>query len=189
MLKDVFGFAEGPEKATNDLGYKSTLTRNKGDAVLNKAEAIADARNKIDHIHWHVPYYTLSIPQQGILSEQILRKRPTEIRYIEQSVFMKEVNTKNLWNYELGSQKSMNVPICIIIGFQRPKRQDTQNLNNDTFCRLPVTSAQCIIAAEKYPDGSILLSFDDDDYSQSYRQIEEVFRAVTKDDILKFLEL
>ena len=44
---------------------------------------------------------------------------PTELRYVERSAFMTEVNTQNLWNFELGSQESMNVPIWNIIGFQK----------------------------------------------------------------------
>ena len=56
MLKDVFGFAEHQEKATFGLGYKLTLTRNKDDAVIDKAGGIADAKIRIDHIHWYVPH-------------------------------------------------------------------------------------------------------------------------------------
>ena len=117
MLKDVFSFAEHREKSTNDLGSEKTPTRNKDESVLDKAAGIADARNKIDQIHWYVLHYTASIPQQGILSEQILRKIPTEIRYFERSVFMKEVDNQNLWNFEVGSQESMNVPIWTFIRF------------------------------------------------------------------------
>ena len=185
MLKDVFGFAEHQEIATYGLGYKLTLTRNKDDAVIDKANAIADVRIRIDHIHWFVPHYTPSIQQQSTLSKQLLSKTPTELRYVERSVFMKEVNNQNLWNFELGSHENMNVPIWIFIGFQQRDRQDSQNLNNDTFCRLPVVSAQCIIGTEKYPDAGILLNYDDDDYSQGYHQIKEAFRALTKDDILQ----
>ena len=50
MLKDVFGFAEHQEETTYSLCFKITLTRNKCNAVLNKAEAMADAGNKSDHI-------------------------------------------------------------------------------------------------------------------------------------------
>ena len=164
MLKDVFGFAEHREKSTYDLGYKLTLIRNKNDAVVDKAAGIADARNKIDHIQWYVPHYTPSIQQQGILSRQILSKTPTELRYVERSVFMKEVNNQNLWNFELGSQESLNVPIWIIKAVHKRALQDSQNLNNDTFCRSPVTSDHCIIGTEKYPDAGILLNYDDDDY-------------------------
>ena len=64
LLNDVFGFAECQEKATYGLGYKLTLTRNKDDAVIDKAGGIADARIRIDHIHWYVPHYTPSIQQQ-----------------------------------------------------------------------------------------------------------------------------
>ena len=111
MLKDVFGFAEHQEKATYGLGYKLTLTRNKDDAVIDKAGGIADARNRIDHIHWYVPHYTPSIQQQSIMSKQILNKTPTELRYVERSVFVKQVNNQNVWNFEFGSQENVNVPI------------------------------------------------------------------------------
>ena len=98
---------------------------------------------------------------------------------------MKEVINRNLWNFELDSQESMNVPIWNIIGFQQQDRQESKNLNNEIFCRLPVVSAQGIIGTENYPDAGILLNYDDDDYSQGYSQIKEAFRALTKDDILQ----
>ena len=43
MLKDVFGFAEYQEKATYGVGYKLTLTRNKDEPVIDKANGIAEA--------------------------------------------------------------------------------------------------------------------------------------------------
>ena len=185
MLKDVFGFAEHQEKATYGLGYKLTLTRNKDDAVIDIANGIADARIKIDRIHWYVSHYIPSIQQQSTSAKQSLSKTSTELRYVERSVFMKEVNNQNVWTFELGSHENMNVPIWIVIGFQQRDRQDSQSLNNDTFCRLPVVSAQCIIGTEKYPDAGILLNYDDDDYTQGYHQIKEAFKALTKDDILQ----
>ena len=99
MLKDVFGFAECQERATYGLGYKLTLTRNKDEDVLEKVTGVADSRIKIDPIHWYVPHYTLSIQQQGILSKQISSRTTTELRYVERSVFMSEVNNQNLWNF------------------------------------------------------------------------------------------
>ena len=85
----------------------------------------------------------------------------------------------------MGSQESMKVPIWIIIGFQLQDSQDTQNVNNDTFCKLPVVSAPAVIGTEKCPGAGILLTYDDDEYSQGYAQIEQGFRALTKDDILQ----
>ena len=64
-LKNVFGLAEHHEKATYGLGFELTLTKNKDDAVLDKAVGIADARGKIDHINWYVPQNTPSIQLQG----------------------------------------------------------------------------------------------------------------------------
>ena len=70
--------------------------------------------------------------------KQISDKIPTELRYVETSVFMKEVNTQNLCSFELGTQEGVNVPLWIIVGFQQRKRQDSQTLTNDTFYRPPV---------------------------------------------------
>ena len=119
MLKDVFGFAACQEKTTYGLGFKLKATRKKDDAVIDKAGGIADARIKIDHIHWYVPHYTPSIQQQSILSDQLLGKTSTELRYVDRFVCMKEVKIQNVWNFELGSPESMNVTIWIIIGFQQ----------------------------------------------------------------------
>ena len=183
-LKDVFGFAEYQEKATYGLGYKLTLTRNSDNAVLNKSNAINNGKIKVNAIEWYVPHYTPSMQQQSILSKQILNKTPTEIEYPERSVFMKEVNTQNFWTFELGTQEGINIPIWIFVVFQQNDRQHDQNLNNDTFVRLPVISAQVVTGTERYPDSGILLNYDDDDYSRGYGQIKEAFKTLTKDNIL-----
>ena len=132
-LRYVFGFAKHQEKVTYGLGYKLTLTGNKDDAVLNKDEAVADARIETDNIHWNVPHFTPSFPKQVILSIRVLSKTPTELLYKERSVFLKEIKNQNLWNCQLGSQKSMKVPIWIFVGFQQRDRQDSQILNYDNL--------------------------------------------------------
>ena len=184
-LKDVFGFAEYQEKGTYGLGYKLTMTRNSDNAVLNKTNATNNGKIKINAIEWYVPHYTPSMQQQSILSKQILNKTSTQLQYPERSVFMKEVNTQNFWTFELGTQEGINIPTWIFVVFQQNDRQHNQNLNNDIFVRLPVISAQVVIGTERYPDSAILLNYEVDDYSQGYGQINEAFRALTKDDILK----
>ena len=71
------------------------------------------------------------------------------------------------------------------VGFHQSDRQNEQNLNNDSFYRSLVTSAQCIIGTEKYPDSGVLLNYNDDDYSQGYVQIKEALKALVKDNILQ----
>ena len=115
---------------------------------------------------------------------QIIKKMATELQYPERSVFMKKLSTQNFWTFDLGTHEGINITIWMYVGFQQNDRQHDQNLNNDTFRRLPVTSAQCIIETERYTDSAILLNYNDDDYSQGYGQIKEAFRALTKDNIL-----
>ena len=184
-LKDVFSFAEYQETGTFGLSYRLTLTRNSDNTVLNKNNATANAKIKINGIEWFVPHYEPSLEEYTKLQTQIKNKTPTNLHYPERSVFMKEVNTQNFWTFELGTQEGVNVPIWVFVVFQQHDRQHDQTLNNDTFYRMPVSSTQCIIGTEKYPDSAILLNYDDDDYSQGYGQIKEAFRALTKDNILQ----
>ena len=79
-LKDVFEYAENHEKAIFGVGHKLTLTRNRNDAVLDKAAGIGDARVLIDLFHWYVPHYTPSLQKQGILIKQIISNAATELR-------------------------------------------------------------------------------------------------------------
>ena len=116
---------------------------------------------------------------------QIRKNSPTPLHYPERSVFMKEVNTQNLWTFESGTQEGINVPIWIFVAFQQNDRQNDQNLNNDTFYRPLVTSAQCIIGTEKYLDSGMFRNYNDDNYSQGYGQIKEAFKTLTKNNLLQ----
>ena len=184
-LKDIFGFAEHQEKGTYGLGYKLTLTRNNKNSVLIKDNAVVNGRVKINSLDWYVPHYSPNLEEYNKLMNHIKKNTPTLLHYPERSVFMKEVNTQNLWTFKLGTQEGINVPIWIFVAFQQNDRQNNQKLNNDTFCRPLVKSAQCIIGTEKYPDSGILLNYNDDDCSQGYGQIKEVFKSLTKDNLLQ----
>ena len=118
-LKDIFGFAEHQEKGTYGLGYKLTLTRNTDNAVLNKDNAVANGRVKIISLDWYVPHYSPNLEEYNKLMTQIKKNTPTQLDHIERSVFMKEVNTQNLWTFELGTQEGINVPIWIFVAFQQ----------------------------------------------------------------------
>ena len=73
-LKDVFGFAKHQEKATYGLSFKLTLSKDKDQAVIDKAAGVADARFKIDQTHWYLTQYTPPIQQQRSLSNQFLKQ-------------------------------------------------------------------------------------------------------------------
>ena len=187
FLKDIFGFAQHQLKGTYGLRYILTLRENNDSAVLKKDNAINNAKIEIITIHWYVPHYTLSTDQQGILLEQIQIWTPTELQYPERSIFMKKVNTQGLCNFEMGTQEGINVPIWFFVVFQQMYRQDSQNLNNDTFCRPPVTYAHVVIGTERYPDKSLIIDYDEDDSSQGDGQTNDAFKALTQDILQPFI--
>ena len=63
-------------------------------------------------------HYTPSIENQTLIKEQILNKDPTELNFIERTVFRKNVDTNNNWIFELGQSENLN-PVYIIVGFMR----------------------------------------------------------------------
>ena len=152
---------------------------------MNKTNATANGKIELNSIEWYVPHYTASLKEQVILVKQITDKIPTELPYAERSVFMKEVNTQNIWSFELGTQEGINVHIWIIVSFQQSDQQNDQNLNGVTFYRPPVTSPQCSIGTEKHPESAISLNYNDDDYSQGYGLKKQASKDLTKDDILE----
>ena len=78
-------------------------------------------------------------------------------------LFYERSKNRILWNFELGSQESMNVPIWIFTGFKQTNRLDSQDLKNVNFFKLPVGSAQSTVGTEKYLDAGVLINYDDDD--------------------------
>ena len=64
---------------------------------------------------------------------------------------MKEVNTENLWTFELGTQESIKIPIWVYVVFQQNDKQQYKKLNNNTFVRLPIISAQVVIGTDNFP--------------------------------------
>ena len=87
IFKDIIGFAEYQEKATFGLGYRLILTRASDNAVLNKTDATNLGKVKINAIEWYVPHYTVSMSQRAVLSNQIVNRKATELKYLERSVF------------------------------------------------------------------------------------------------------
>ena len=87
--------------------------------MLSKDNAINNAKNKFIAMEWYVPHYTPSISNQAILSKQISSKTPTELQYVERSVFLKEVNTQNSWTFEVGAKEGIIIAIWIINCFQQ----------------------------------------------------------------------
>ena len=56
FLRDVLGFCEHQEVASYGLGYKLIITRNTDNAVLNKDNAVNNAKFKINSLESYVPH-------------------------------------------------------------------------------------------------------------------------------------
>ena len=90
---------------------------------MNEDNAINISKIKIIAVERYVPHYTPSIPSQGILSEQVLSKTPTELQYVDRTIFMIKVRTQSFSTFELGTREGIDVTIWIVADFPPRNRQ------------------------------------------------------------------
>ena len=86
------------------------MTRKIDNAVLIKGNATNNSKNKINALEWYVPQYTPSLDQYCVLMKQMVHKIPTQLRYPERSVFMKEKFFSKFLTFDLGTQEGINIP-------------------------------------------------------------------------------
>ena len=115
-----------------------------------------------------MPHYTPKTTQQRISSKRFISRDPTELHYLERSVFRKDINAKTDWIFRFGLTNEIVIPIDVVVGFQERFWRNNQQHKNYLFVRLPGPCAQCCIRAESYPDAGIKINFADDKYSQCY---------------------
>ena len=187
-LTDIFGFAD-QEKITYGLGYSLTLKRNNNNDPIIRDNGVDAAKINIKDISWYILHYIPSMENQQLVMDQILDKDPTEIYYMEQIVFRKDVNRNNSWTFELGNSGE-STPSFIIVGFQARNEVDSQTHDNAMFDRLPVSNAVCKIGSEKYPDDGIECDYDRDKYDQAYSEIGNFYLLKNETNLLNpFIDL
>ena len=98
-LKVLFGFAD-QDKITYGLGYTLTLERNNINDVVFRTAGVDIAEVDVKDISWYIPHYVPNLENQQLVLNQILNKDPTELSYIERTVFRKDVKTNNNWTFE-----------------------------------------------------------------------------------------
>ena len=146
-LKDLFGFAD-QEEITYGLGYSLTLKRNNNNDPIIRDNGVDAAKIDIKDIAWYIPHYVPSSENQQLVLNQILDKDPTELYYIERTVLRKDVNTNNIWTFELGNSGD-STPTYVVVGFQARNKIDSQTHNNSKFDQLLVSNAVCKRGSEK----------------------------------------
>ena len=179
----MFGFAD-QEKTTYGLGYSLTLKRNNNNDPIIRDNGVDAAKTDIKDIAWYIPHYVPSMENQQLVLNQILDKDPTELYYIERTVFRKDVNTNNNWTFELGNSGE-TTPTYVVVGFQARNEIVSQTHNNSTFDRLSVSNAVCKIGSQNHPDDQKECNYNRDKYDQAYYEIKSFYNLHSESNLLK----
>ena len=70
--------------------------RNSDNSVLNKANAINNAKFKINGVQWSVSHYTTSVEQEKIMFQLILCRVSTKLQYVESYCYERSKYEKKL---------------------------------------------------------------------------------------------
>ena len=88
--------------------------------------------------------------------------------YNKRTVVREDVNTNNIWTFELGnSGESTPTFVIVIIGFQARNKIDSQTHDNAVFDQIPIRVTVSKIGSEKYPDDGKECDSNRDKYDQS----------------------
>ena len=117
----MFGFAD-QEKISYGSGYTLKLKRNTNNDMILRGAGVDAAKVVVKDISWYIPHYVPNLENQQLVMDQILNKDSTELHYIERVVFRKDVNTNNIWTFELGKSNNESCPIFVIVGLQDRKK-------------------------------------------------------------------
>ena len=104
------------------------------------------------NISWFVAYYTPSRPRKSMLSRHNTSKAPTEVHFIEKSVFMQGKKFQKNGSFKLGVEKEGSVSVFIEGGLQLTDRIKSQKLPIYIFLRPLVITAKCLIGTEKHSE-------------------------------------
>ena len=191
-LKDLFGFAD-QEKKPYGLGYTLTLKRNSSIDAIIRCNGVDVAKVVVKDISWYIPDYVPNLVNQQFVMDQLLNKDPTELSYIERTVFRNYVNTNNNWTFDLGNSGGSyreSTPTFIIVGFEARNKIHSQTHDKATFDRLPISNALCKIGSEKNPEDGIECDYDHDKYDQAYSEIENFYQLKSETNLLNpFIDL
>ena len=117
FLKDVFGFPEHYESATNiGLGYR--LKKITDTYAENHNSATVVAKEAIKVIFWYVKKCTPDKTQQRNLLKTIVSRIPMELNLMTRSVFQKNMNAQIDWRFEQGVGSKICTPFSFIVGFR-----------------------------------------------------------------------
>ena len=49
--------------------------------------------------------------------EQIVSKLATQLAFIKRTVHINDVSSENIWIFDLGVKKGVNIPVYVVVGF------------------------------------------------------------------------
>ena len=124
-----------------------------------------------------------------MLREHFFPWAPTQKCYIEWSVSVEGVDSQISWFLYREVKNGIDVPIYVILVFQKQERLDIAAIDNGVFYEPHVLLAQCNTRTDRYPDARIIsenASYKKSQLMKSSYHVLDIFRK-GKSFILKYL--
>ena len=174
-LRDFgLGFPASQDTITINQGFKLILKR--AETYNSIFRTIADnAKVEIKDLVLYVRQFTPSIDNMNLINEHILANKSAVYPFTQNSYTTKPINANRKWTFEIGQETSIDIPLQIIVGFQSIERLQSQTQNNGVFDQLNITSAQCRIGTDRYPDQPYTLDYTRNKYNDAYEAVRNYY--------------
>ena len=130
------------------------------------------AKTEIKDIVWYVRHDTPSFDNISLVNEHVLSKINTEFSYVSRTISAKPVDKHNRWSMVIGSLSGTEIPIYVIVGFQKQVTEGrNQKQNNAIFDTPDIIDASCKIGTARYPNNPYQIDFTINKYNEAYDEI------------------
>ena len=180
-LEDIFGFCKTFKKVTKNLGFHLTFKTNDLQNIIYSSMA-DDINVTNNNLFLYVPSLIPSVETQVMFNEATQKncKITFDEWYTERRVI-----SDTITQMDIGTSQHVNSPKYLIGAHQTRTRADTANKNNIAiFDNLNLQKYYVEIDSVRYPRGSVLVNYEQNDYIEPYKDIKLFFKEYIGEELM-----
>ena len=181
-LEDLFDFCKIFRKVTKNLGFHLTFKTNDLQSILDSSMA-DDINVTNNNLYLYVPNLKPSVETQVMFNEatQNNYEKTFDEWYTERRVI-----TDTITQMDIGTSEHVNSPKYLISAHQTRNRAVTANKNNNIALidNLNIEKYYVEIDSLRYPQDSVLLNYEQNDYIEPYKDLKLFFKEYIGEELM-----
>ena len=188
-LEHIFGFCKTFKKVTKGLEFELQLkTSNEKRNIIYTDLGFGrnDINVTINRVYLFIPSLVHSAEQQQMFNEAI--RENFTLSFDAWVTDRKPVNTGNEYQLDIGSASNINIPLYLIVAYQKTQRENParplNQFNNAVFDNVDVERYFVKIDGVRYPKDPVETNFSDNKYLDQSRDLKLFYKEYNGESLL-----